>query len=65
MTLFNKTMGIGCAAVVASLGPTFITLGIASSICGDVNKSPLENKWILFGTPLLLGYASYVLWTND
>ncbi len=65
MTLFNKTASIGCVAAATTLAPTFIALGIASSICNSNGKSPLEKPWVLFGTPILLVYASYALWTKD
>ncbi len=62
MTLLNKTISVSCIATAATLAPTFFALGIASSICGDKSKNPLDKPWVLFGTPILLGYASYVLW---
>ena len=64
-TIFDKSMSVGCAAIAASIAPTFITLGIASSICKSNGTSPLDKPWILFGTPILLGYASYALWTKE
>jgi hypothetical protein len=65
MSLLNKSVSIGCAAVAVSLAPTFIALGVASSVCNSNGKSPLEKQWILFGTPILLGYASYALWFKE
>jgi hypothetical protein len=65
MSILNKSLSVGCVAVAASLAPTFIALGIASSVCTSNGKSPLEKPWVLFGTPILLGYASYVLWTKQ
>ncbi len=65
MSVINKGASIGCIVAASTLAPTFIALGIASSICKSNGKSPLEKPWILFGTPLLLGYASYVLWTKE
>jgi hypothetical protein len=65
MSVLNKTVSVGCAAAAAAIGPTFIVLGIASSICNEKTKSIFDKPWVLFGTPILLGYASYALWTKE
>ncbi len=64
MSLLNKAASIGCVAAAVALTPTFLALGVASSVCNEKGKSPLEKTWVLFGTPILLGYASYALWTK-
>jgi hypothetical protein len=59
--VINKLAGIGCAASAIALTNTFFILGVASTFCDDKAKGPLQKPWVLFGTPILLGYASYVL----
>ena len=65
MSLINKTASLGCLATAITLTPSFFLLGVASNICKEKGNGPLEKTWVLFGTPLLLGYASYALWSSD